>query len=69
MLKKFIKNSNMLIWNRGCTYSTGYMVSFNDIGGSLSGIIYGMANTLSSIAAITAPLIQNLLTPNVNKRF
>lgn len=52
--------------NRGCSDSSGYMVSFNDICGPLSGIVYSIANTISSIAGFTAPFCVSLLTPNVS---
>lgn len=40
-------------------------MSFNDVGGTFSGIIYGFANTLAMIAGFMAPFLMGLLTSNV----
>lgn len=45
------------------------MVSFNDICGPLSGIVYGIANTISSAVSISAPFCVRFLTPNVRFKF
>lgn len=47
-------------------YGAGYLVNFNEIGGSYSGIIYGFASTISVGASILAPFLVGVLTENVN---
>jgi hypothetical protein len=46
-------------------YGAGYLVNFNEIGGSYSGIIYGFASTISVGASILAPFLVGVLTENV----
>ena len=53
------------ILNSGLVYGAGYLVSFNDIGGSFSGIIYGLANTIGTSTSILAPFLVGVLTTNV----
>jgi len=40
------------------------MVNFNDIGGSYSGIIYGISNTIGTIASVLVALLVGILTQN-----
>jgi hypothetical protein len=49
----------------GMLYGAGYLVNFNEIGGSYSGIIYGFASTISVGASILAPFLVGVLTENV----
>jgi hypothetical protein len=41
------------------------MVNFLEIGGSYSGIILGIANTISGVTGILAPFLMGVLTSNV----
>jgi hypothetical protein len=49
----------------GFLYGGGYLVSFNDVGGPLSGLIYGVANTIAMIAGFLAPFLMGILTSEV----
>lgn len=40
-------------------------MSFNDVGGPLSGLIYGVANTIAMIAGFLAPFLMGILTSEV----
>jgi hypothetical protein len=46
----------------------GFVVNFVEIGGSLSGVIQGIANTIAGISGILAPFLMGFLTSNVNRK-
>ena len=48
-----------------CTYGAGFLVSYNDIAGVYSGIVFSIANTLGTIPGFIAPYAVSLLTKNV----
>ena len=50
----------------GLTYGAGFLVNYNDVGGTFSGIVFGISNTIGTISGIVAPYLVGLLTPNVN---
>lgn len=54
-----------MIFLSGFLYGGGYLVSFNDVGGPLAGIIYGVANTIAMIAGFLAPFLMGILTTEV----
>ena len=47
------------------TFGAGYLVNFNEIGGSFSGIIYGFASSIGISTSILAPFLVGILTTNV----
>lgn len=49
----------------GCAYGAGFMVNYNDIGGSFAGLSFGMANTVGTVPGFVAPLMVGALTKNV----
>lgn len=53
----------------GFLYGGGYLVSFNDVGGPLSGLIYGVANTIAMIAGFLAPFLMGILTSEVTSPY
>jgi ACS family sodium-dependent inorganic phosphate cotransporter-like MFS transporter 5 len=50
----------------GLTYGGGFLVNYNDIGGTFAGIVFGLSNTIGTISGIVAPYLVGELTPNVN---
>jgi len=53
----------------GLTYGGGFLVNYNDIGGTYAGIVFGLSNTIGTISGIVAPYLVGALTPNVNILF
>jgi hypothetical protein len=49
----------------GCQDGGGFIVSYNDIAGVYSGIVFSIANTLGSIPGFLAPYSVGILTKNV----
>jgi len=50
----------------GLTYGGGFLVNYNDIGGTFAGLVFGLSNTIGTISGIVAPYLVGALTPNVN---
>lgn len=48
----------------GCGYGAGFLVNYNDIAGSYSGIVFGIGNTFATIPGIIAPYLVGLITKN-----
>lgn len=48
----------------GCAYGAGFLVNYNDISGSYSGVVFGIGNTFATIPGIIAPSLVGLLTKN-----
>lgn len=48
----------------GITFGAGFMCVCNDIGGSIAGIVFGMANTIGHIPGIVAPYVTSAITRN-----
>ncbi|KAL7675785.1 hypothetical protein ACOME3_002049 [Neoechinorhynchus agilis] len=46
----------------GVTFGAGFMCVCNDIGGSIAGIVFGMANAIGSIPGIIAPYVTSAMT-------
>jgi hypothetical protein len=40
-------------------------VNYNDIGGAFSGMVFGISNTIGTIAGIISPILVGRLTKNV----
>lgn len=51
----------------GCAYGAGFMVNYNDIGGSFAGLSFGMSNTIATTPGFIAPLIVGALTTHVKQ--
>lgn len=50
----------------GCAYGAGFMVNYNDIGGSFAGLSFGMSNTMGTVPGFVAPLVVGFLTTHVS---
>ena len=50
----------------GLTYGGGFLVNYNDVGGSFAGIVFGLSNTIGTVSGIVAPYLVGALTVNVN---
>lgn len=50
----------------GTGYGAGFMVNYNDIGGSFAGLTFGMSNTVGTIPGFIAPMIVGLITTHVS---
>ena len=57
---------NLTIFLSGCQYSSGFLVSYNDVAGVYSGIVFSIANSLGAIAGFLAPYLVGIITKNVN---
>jgi len=65
LLRSFYSILFLNLWFSGCQDGGGFIVSYNDIAGVYSGIVFSIANTLGSIPGFLAPYSVGILTKNV----
>lgn len=49
----------------GCSVGAGFLVTYNDIAKSYSGILFGISNTFANIPGILVPYLVAIITKNV----
>lgn len=48
----------------GLTYGSGFLVTFNDIGGKFAGIVFSLSNSIGMLSGVFAPYVVAILTTN-----
>jgi len=48
----------------GCSYGAGFLVNYNDIGGSYAGLVFGIGNSIASIPGFVVPYLVGVITKN-----
>ena len=61
LFSRFFKSS----YFRGLTYGSGFLVTFNDIGGKFAGIVFSLSNTIGMLSGVFSPYVVAILTTHV----